>query len=540
MRIALVGVVGLAAGLLVMRNKDSVEAQSRVACAELSSVRWDNGNVSSSRLVAAGGYEPSWTAEAAPGETRLRALPREAYANLPAFCEVKGEVRTSRDTAVRFEVWLPETTWNRDFRADGFAFFGGTMDPATLAAALRDGYATATTDGGGDGTARANFLVNPESLIDWNHRAWHETTVKAKDLIGRYYGNLPRFSYWNLTGGATRQGLKSIALYPQDYDGIAAGGVTNYHSRFTFAQMAAWQATHESPDSYFDERALRTLNAGVHAACDLNDGVQDSLLHDPRNCRFDPQALVCSDSRRADCLTPAQVRAVQKLYAPVRHSRTGEQLYPELLPGGEWNPALLNPSPDLPAADFAANYFKYVVLRDPMLDWASRRINYDADVALADRPEVAAINAVETDLRPFLRRGGRILFYNGWNDNMSPLYPIEYYEQIVERAGGDADRAVRLFMIPGMGHTPGNGNRPYDRTAPPANGYSFDPMAILTRWRETGQPPAQFTVDHRTSGRVDRQLLVCAFPQGAAYLGQGDPMQANSYECRPRRLPAAR
>jgi len=65
-------------------------------------------------------------------------------------------------------------------------------------------------------------------------------------------------------------------------------------------------------------------------------------------------------------------------------------------------------------------------------------------------------------------------------------------------------------------------------------------MAILTRWRETGQPPEQFTVDHRTSGRRDRQLLVCAFPQRAEYLGQGDPMQASSYECRPPRGPAAR
>ncbi len=532
--------MGLAASLLVVRHMVSVDAQARVACQDLASVTWANGRVSSARLVAAGRYEPTWNPQAAPGETRLRALPRESYANLPGFCEVKGEVRTSSSTTIRFEVWLPETTWNRDFRADGFAFFGGTMDPATLASALRDGYATATTDAGGDGTARAEFLVNPEALTDWNHRAWHETTVKAKDLIQRHYGSLPRFSYWNLTGGATRQGLKNIVLYPDDYDGIAAGGVTNYHSRFTFAQMAAWQATHETPDGYFDQRAVRTLHDGVLAACDMNDGVRDSLLHDPRDCRFDPQVLACSDSRRSDCLTPAQVRAVQKLYAPVRHARTGEQLYPELLPGAEWNPALLDPSPDVPSADFAANYFKYVVLRDPALDWRVRRINYDADVTLADRPEVAAVNAIETDLRPFIRRGGKVLFYNGWNDNMSPLFPIQYYRGIVERTGSEATGAVRLFMIPGMGHTPGNGNRPYDRTAPPAGGYSFDPMAILARWRESGQPPEQFPVDHRTGGTVDRQLLVCAFPQRAEYRGQGDPMQAGSYECRPPVTASAR
>ncbi|MGE3401531.1 MAG: tannase/feruloyl esterase family alpha/beta hydrolase [Vicinamibacterales bacterium] len=530
----LIWTLGLAAGLglLLVHQTAPVEAQTSVACGELTSLTWTNGRVSSARLVAAGTYVPTWNPQGAPGETRLRPLPLESYTNLPAFCEVKGEVQTSPESRIRFEAWLPEATWNGNFRADGFAFFGGTMDPGTLAAALRDGYATATTDAGGDGTARANFLVNAEALTDWNHRAWHETTVKAKDLIRRYYGRAARFSYWNLTGGATRQGLKNIALYPDDYDGIAAGGVTNYHARFTFAQMAAWQVTHDTPDSYFDEEALQILQRGVLAACDLNDGVRDSLLHDPRDCSFDPQVLACGERRDADCLTPGQVRAVRALWAPVRHARTGEQLYPPLLPGGEWNPAMLNPSPDLPPADFAANYFKYIVLRDPALDWRTRRINYDTDVARADRPEVAAINAIEPDLRPFLQRGGKVLFYNGWNDNMSPLYPIQYYGEIRQASGREAEDAVRLFMIPGMAHTPANGNRPYDRFAPPPNGYSFDPMAVLARWRESGQPPERFTVDHRTDGRVDRQLLVCAFPQRAEYRGQGDPMQASSYECR--------
>jgi feruloyl esterase len=264
----------------------------------------------------------------------------------------------------------------------------------------------------------------------------------------------------------------------------------------------------------------------------MNDGVKDSLLHDPRDCHFDPRVLICGENRRTDCLKPEQVRAVQKLYAPVRNSRTGERLYPELLPGGDWNPALLNPSADLPPGDFAANFFKYVVFRDPDLDWRVRRVNYDADVALADRPDVAAVNAIETDLRPFIRRGGKLLFYNGWNDNMSPLYPIEYYQQVADTAGAAADRSVRLFMIPGMGHNPANGTRPYDRANPPADGYSFDPMPILTRWRETGEPPDRFAVDHRTSGTVDRQLLVCPFPQRGEYRGTGDPMQSGSYECR--------
>jgi len=533
-------VIVVVTGVLGLRTSEPLQAQARRACTDLSSMKWDNGRVTSARLVAAGRFEPAWATQSLPGETRPRALSPEAFADLPAFCQVMGEGETSKESRIRFQVWLPETTWNRRYRADGFAFFGGTMDPAVLAAAVREGYATATTDAGGDGTARANFLVNPESLKDWNYRAWHETTVKAKTLIASYYGSGPLFSYWNLTGGNTRQGLKNIALYPEDYDAMAAGGLSNYVTRLTFAQMAAWQATHDTPDSYFDARALQVLNAGVLAACDMNDGVKDALLHDPRDCHFDPQVLTCREGQQTDCLKPAQVVAVQKLYAPVRHSRTGERLYPELLPGGEWNGALLNPSPELPPADYAANFFKYVVFRDPNLDWRTRRINYDADVALADRPEVSAVNAIEADLRPFIRRGGKLLFYNGWNDNLSPLYPIEFYRRVAETTGADAGKSVRMFMIPGMGHNPANGNRPYDRSNPPPNGYSFDPMPLLTRWREAGQPPDQFAVDHRTNGKVDRQLLVCEYPQRAEYRGTGDPMQSASYQCRLAERPAAR
>ena len=102
-------------------------------------MKWDNGRVTSARLVAAGRFEPTWPTEAVAGETRARALPKEAFADLAAFCQVMGEVETSRESRIRFQVWLPETTWNQKFRSDGFAFFGGTMDPAVLAAAVREG-----------------------------------------------------------------------------------------------------------------------------------------------------------------------------------------------------------------------------------------------------------------------------------------------------------------------------------------------------------------------------------------------------------------
>jgi hypothetical protein len=73
-------------------------------------------------------------------------------------------------SSVKFEVWMPVSNWNGKFLVNGFAFYGGTMAPAPLAGALRLGYATATTDLGGDGTNSAAYLTgHPESLKDWEN-----------------------------------------------------------------------------------------------------------------------------------------------------------------------------------------------------------------------------------------------------------------------------------------------------------------------------------------------------------------------------------
>jgi feruloyl esterase len=523
--VALLAALLIGVGVYAVRGRDA----AATSCEGLASLIFPSSTITTAQTVPAGTFTPP-VAPATPAErARPAAYAPPAFSNVPAFCRVVGSVETSPSTRIKFEVWMPVDTWNGNFRADGFAYFGGTMNPVVLAAAVRDGYATATTDAGGDGTAAANFLSNPEGLKDWSDRAWHETTIRAKALIKAFYGRGPQVSYWNLTGGATRQGLKSIALYPEDYDAIAAGGLTNHTTRFIFAHFWAWQATHKTPASFITAPKLRTLHDAALAACDMNDGVKDGLIHDPSTCRFDPGVVLCRNEDRDSCLTAPQVEAARKIYSRVYHSRTKELLYEQLLPGSEydwWRP-VLDPNP-IPT-DFAADFFQYAVLKDPHLDYRQRKVNFDSDVALADA--VAFVNGAETDLRPFIKRGGKIFFYVGWNDNMSPLHSVEYYKQIAAVLGPNAADAIRLFMIPGMGHNPANGTRPYERQAPPPDGYSLDPMAVLTAWKEHGMPPQQIVVSHRTKGVEDRQLLVCPYPAVAQYTGAGSPTSAASYRC---------
>ena len=56
---------------------------------------------------------------------------------------------------------------------------------------------------------------HPEKLVDWGHRAVHETAVAAKQLIQSYYGKPPRYAYWNSCHNGGNQGLNEAQRYPR-------------------------------------------------------------------------------------------------------------------------------------------------------------------------------------------------------------------------------------------------------------------------------------------------------------------------------------
>jgi hypothetical protein len=48
-------------------------------------------------------------------------------------------------------------------------------------------------------------------------------------------------------------------------------------------------------------------------------------------------------------------------------------------------------------------------------------VNFDSDVALANRPELLVVDAMDPDLTKFVRRGGKLLPYDGWSDTSISL-----------------------------------------------------------------------------------------------------------------------
>ena len=189
---------------------------------------------------------------------------------------------------------------------------------------------------------------------------------------------------------------------------------------------------------------------GPLAACDAL-GVTDGLLTDPHQCRFDPATLLCRGVDRDDCLTAPQVEAVKMGYAPARR-KTGELIYPGLVPGGEMGWAMLtgaNPEPE--GSTWACSG---TGPRRPGVGLAHVRL--DRDTSLIDK-KAGFIDAVHPDLSA---SRWKLLIYHGWNDGgsggaISPQNSVNYYSSVLARMGPQQEDWLRLFMVPGMAHCGG-------------------------------------------------------------------------------------
>src|SRR5262245_33532448 len=62
-------------------------------------------------------------------------------------------------------------------------------------------------------------------------------TVKSKAIIEAFYGNPPKYSYFNGCSTGGKEGLMAAQRYPEDYDGINVGGSANFaqiHNRVQY------------------------------------------------------------------------------------------------------------------------------------------------------------------------------------------------------------------------------------------------------------------------------------------------------------------
>jgi feruloyl esterase len=440
------------------------------------------------------------------------------YANLPAFCRVAATITPVADSEIRIEVWMPTgAAWNASLQSVGNGAWAGSISYAALAAALRDGYAAASTDTGHTGGSAADFIPgHPEKVIDFAYRAVHEMTVAAKAIIAVHYGRPPARSYWNGCSTGGRQALAEAQRYPGDYDGIIAGAPANYVTHLQGAQVWTAAVVNKSEAAKIPQAKFALLHNAALAACDELDRVKDGVIENPRACRFDPAALLCKGADAPDCLTAAQVESARQIYSGPRDSRGGS-LFPGLERGSEagWNTLA-----GARAMALAEETYKFLVFKDA--NWDYLTFNAERDMAVADRTIADTMNSTNPDLKPFFDRGGKLLMYHGWADpGIAPGNSINYYNSVVDTVGrAAASNSIRLFLLPGVGHCRG-GDGPD----------TFDAMRALSDWVLGGPAPDRIVAQRVRNGQVDRTRPLCSYPQVARYKGSGNTDDAASFAC---------
>lgn len=468
------------------------------------------------------------TAVAEPAGT-LNGLPGKPIDNLPAFCRVAATLMPSSDSNIKIEVWMPVAGWNGKFEGTGNGGYAGGIAYGGLADGLRSGFAVANTDMGTSepsGRGADDLVGHPERWRDWGSRSTHEMTVAAKQIIRMFYGKEPALAFYLGCSTGGQQGLVEAQRFPDDYDGIAAGGPANNRTRLHMDFIWNYAAAEEKPDSRIPAEKLALMSNAMLNACAAQKAVpSDRFVSDPQACHWDPQTLLCKAGDASDCLTPDQVATAEKLYEGPRNPVTHEPIYPGLTRGSElqWNDVL--PKDGAPLLDAL---FKWTF--GP--DWNWRTFDFNRDVKTVDDTLGAMVNATDPDLHTFKSHGHKLIVYHGWSDVIVPsLESINYYQSAENAQADEAAKHhlskteetqgfFRLFMVPGMAHCGGG---------PGLNGIA--PFDSLVTWVEKGLPPEKIIAGRYENGVTQMTRPVCPYPRIARYNGTGDSNDAASFSC---------
>jgi hypothetical protein len=517
-------------------------------------VTCDAAGIGATRLIGDGPPVTIESAEFATAGSGATAVP---------YCLVKVLV----PQAIHIWVGLPmDGRWNGRWQSLGGGGYAGSNSPPI--GAVLGGYAGATTDTGHIG-GRPDLPVPPLDgsfgmlspgkpniplQVDFAYRSGHLMAVIGKQLVRAFYGKPPAYSYWNGCSTGGRQGLRMAQDFPGDYDGILAGAPAIHWDRFQAGQI--WYQLVQFrdnggaigggvPGTLIAKQTLAT-NKAV-SACDAIDGVTDGVLTDPRKCNYhvsDDAGVTHALCTAADptCLTPTEASAIDKMWkGPVHcarpdrdgNCRVGERATRMLFGFGNkrlWYPntrgtdlAGLGGAFPFPIATEQPKFWVYF---DPAWDWHT--LDYDNYLKFF-RDSVAKVGPLmasdDPDLQRFRARGGKLVMWHGFSDQLIvPAGTIDYYDAVSRRSGGyeRTRQFARLFMAPGVGHCAGG-------PGPQPQGL-FD---AVVNWVEKGQAPERILATKSSGGTVTQSRPLCPYPGFARWTGNGSTDDAANFVCRP-------
>jgi hypothetical protein len=160
---------------------------------------------------------------------------------------------------------------------------------------------------------------------------------------------------------------------------------------------------------------------------------------------------------------------------------------------------------------------------NPAWDW--RVLDYDnylsffKDSVTKVGPLMASDNP---NLAAFRKRGGKVLMWHGWSDQLIvPEGTIDYYERVTREVGGyqRTQQFARLFMAPGVAHCAG-GNGPQPQGL----------FEAVVDWVEQGTAPDTILASKPIEGGIQTRPL-CPYPSVARWKGVGSSDDATNFVC---------
>ena len=362
----------------------------------------------------------------------------------------------------------------------------------------------------------ASFVPgHPERLVDYGYRAVHEMTVAAKAIIRAFYGDAPRYSYWNGCSTGGRQGLMEAQRYPADYDGIIAGAPVNARVHQMVWELWVAQAVHKDDASYIPPAKYQRQ-------------------------RGRPRAMRCRATARRMASSPHLIGAASICDAAVQGRR--RRVLPDCTAGRRSEEDLLaGEEPTHRARRSSLRFSREASWDGPGWRDLSRCAKPSSSFSSSSPTIRSGTSARSTSIAMWRGRKSRESGHRRDRSKPSAVLcerrqgaPVSRLERPVRRADEQrqllsgrhecdqgATDSIRLFMMPGMTHCRGG-----------AGPDSFDRMGVIERWVEKGEAPKQIIAEHLTNGVVDRRRPLCPHPEVATYTGAGSLEEAASFVCR--------
>lgn len=450
----------------------------------------------------------------------------------PEHCRVEGYITNH----IKFSLMLPAPdAWNDKFMLGACDAWCGKVHTDITVPGLYDGYATITNDGGH--YSRAPFdgiwsYKDEKAKVNFAYLANHLSAQLGKAISKDYYGSDVTYAYIAGFSKGGNAGLMTAQRYPEDFDGVfVKAPVVPYNEKnavhLTWILKAVYPHNDYEPVLYSDKAPL--VDDAVLAACDGLDGVVNSIIDDPRLCKFDPIELLCKEGESEllnECLNMEQVTAVRKIYSPPM-DKDGNILMNDRVAYGtesDWARTFLPVrGADEPTFIHTAgpSGIRYMVMDDapgPDYDW--REFYYPRDKSKMIKTS-AMMNPDSPDLKEFKARGGKMIIVHGWADALiGPYSTVEWFDKMKAYMGAEeTSEFAQLYLVPGMHHGSG-GHGPH----------VFDALSPLEKWVEEGIAPTELLMTDEPDAKVYRERIFYPYPATSVYKGEGDPNLASSFK----------